>query len=488
MTAHGLVVFPKRALSFGLTLLLVSCGGGDGGNGPDETPVATIELDPTVIDLPPGATRQLTWTLKDADGNTLSGRIVKFTTTNSGAATVSTRGLINAVGVGNATITASSEGQSATATVTVALLPVATVHVIPGAANIGMGLAGQLSAVTLSAGGDTLTGRAVTWSSSDDGIATVTPTGLVSGVASGPVTISATSEGITGSSSVTIGISLAFPATDGGFSHTCSLTSAGDAYCWGLNTDGQLGNGVQSPSSAVPILVTGGVDFSAMVPGASHSCGMTAAGAAYCWGRNAEGQAGLGNLSGSTKPVAVQGGVIFTSLTGGFNNTCGLVSTGAAYCWGSNVEGAVGDGTTTKRTVPTAVAGGHSFTSLSARGAHACGLISTGAAYCWGSNDKGELGDGSTTDRTVPTLVAGGLTFVEITTGGAHTCARTAAGAAYCWGQNDHGEVGDNTSTDRLTPASATAGERTPVESWGTIPPATGIRRWPFRAGSPSPR
>ena len=458
MSAHLPVGFPKRAVCVGLVLLLGSCGGGDGGNGPSKIPVATVELDLTSIDLPPGATRQLVWTLKDAAGNVLSGRIVNFSTSNGAAATVSTRGLVSAVGVGTATITASSEGKSATASVTVALLPVATVHVVPGSANIGAGLAGQLSAVMLSAGGDTLTGRTVTWSTSDPAIATVDANGLVTGVVSGPVTISALSEGITGTAAVTIGLSLAFPAADGGYSHTCSLTSQGDAYCWGLNTDGQLGSGVQSASSAVPILVTGGVTFSSLIPGASHTCGMTSAGTAYCWGRNAEGQAGLGSASGSTTPEAVLGSVIFASLTGGFNNTCGLVSTGAAYCWGSNVQGAVGDGTTTKRTVPTAVIGGLTFTSLSARGAHTCGLISSGAAYCWGSNDRGELGDGSTTDRTSPTPVAGGLAFAEITTGGAHTCARTAAGAAYCWGMNAQGQVGDNSSIDRLTPVPISGG------------------------------
>ena len=458
MSAHVPVGFPRRVLGFGMVLLLGSCGGGDGGNGPDETPVASIEINPIDIQLPPGGSRQLTWVLKDAAGNALSGRIVSFSTTNGAAATVTRRGLISAVGVGTATVTATSEGKSATATVTVALLPVAAVHIVPGTANIGAGLAGQLAAVTLSAGGDTLTGRVITWSTSDPAIATVSPTGLVNGVASGPVTITATSEGITGNASVTVGLSLAFPAADGGYSHTCSLTSHGEAYCWGLNTDGQLGSGVQSANSAVPILVTGGVSFTSLIPGASHTCGMTSSGAAYCWGSNTQGQAGLGSATGSTVPTAVPGGVIFASLTGGFNHTCGLVSSGAAYCWGSNVQGAVGDGTTTKRTVPTAVIGGLTFTSLSARGAHACGLLTSGAAYCWGSNDRGELGDGSITARSSPTPVAGGLSFAEITTGGAHTCARTSAGAAYCWGMNTQGQVGDNSNTDRSTPVPVAGG------------------------------
>jgi alpha-tubulin suppressor-like RCC1 family protein len=441
-----------------ILLLAVNGCGGDGGTGPNKVPVASIELTPASADLPPGGTQQLTWTTKDAGGNVLTGRVVNFTTSNPGTASVSKRGMVNAIAAGSATITASSEGKTATSTITVADLPVAAVHVTPATANIGAGLAGQLSAVLLSAGGDTLTGRAVSWSSSNTSIATVDNNGLVTGIVGGNVDITATSEGVDGSASVTIGLSLAFPAADGGYSHTCSLTTSGQAYCWGLNTDGQLGSGIVSSSSAVPILVAGGHTFSSLIPGAAHSCALTANGTAYCWGRNAEGQAGLGSVSVSATPSPVLGGLLFTSLTGGFNNTCGLVASGAAFCWGSNVQGAVGDGTTSKRTVPVSVSGNLTFTSLSARGAHTCGLVASGAAYCWGSNDHGELGDGTLTQRSSPVAVGGGLSFVEITTGGAHTCARVASGAAYCWGMNAHGEVGDGTTTDRMAPVLVTGG------------------------------
>jgi alpha-tubulin suppressor-like RCC1 family protein len=457
MTSPDSFVSSTRVVTIAVTSLLVACGG-DGGNGPSTTPVASIEVTPTTTDLPPGGTEQLTWTCRDADGNVLGGRIVTFSTSNSAAATVSNKGLVTGVAVGTATIVAKSEGKSATVSVNVADLPVATVVVLPGAANIGAGLKGQLSAVLLSAGGDTLRNRAITWSSSDDNIATVDGTGLVTGKVAGQATITASSESVDGTSAVTIGISLAFPAADGGYTHTCSHTSAGDAYCWGSNTEGQLGSGSVSPNSAVPILVSGGVKFSSLVPGASHSCALTASGVAYCWGRNTEGQAGLGSVSRSTTPAPVLGGLTFAALTGGFNNTCGMVASGAAFCWGSNTQGAVGDGTTVKRTSPVAVTGSHNFMSLSARGAHACGLLSSGAAYCWGSNAKGELGDGTATDQSTPVLVQGGLSFVEISTGGAHTCARTSGGAVYCWGQNTHGELGDNSFTDKPTPVQVSGG------------------------------
>ena len=144
MATFAWFVPPKGARSILLIALLAGCGDSGGGTGPDRVAVASIELTPNTADLPPGQNQQLTWTLKDAAGNILTGRIVSFTTSNPVAATVSTRGLVSALGVGTATITATSEGKTATASINVADLPVTAVHITPGSANIGAGLAGQL--------------------------------------------------------------------------------------------------------------------------------------------------------------------------------------------------------------------------------------------------------------------------------------------------------------------------------------------------------
>jgi alpha-tubulin suppressor-like RCC1 family protein len=88
-------------------------------------------------------------------------------------------------------------------------------------------------------------------------------------------------------------------------------------------------------------------------------------------------------------------------------HTCGLTSAGAAYCWGDNSSGQLGDGSTTSRSTPIPVSGGLSFSAIIAGSLHSCALTSAGAAYCWGWNFYGQLGDGSTADSSVPVRVVG---------------------------------------------------------------------------------
>src|SRR5205807_2066885 len=136
-------------------------------------PVASVTVSPSPATVYIGATMQLIAILKDLAGHPLSGRTVTWTTSDGTVAAVDGTGLVTGVALGTATITATSEGQAGTTTVTVSSVPVASVVVAPSVANILVGDTVQLTATTRDAAGTVLAGRATTWSSSNPSVATV---------------------------------------------------------------------------------------------------------------------------------------------------------------------------------------------------------------------------------------------------------------------------------------------------------------------------
>jgi alpha-tubulin suppressor-like RCC1 family protein len=299
---------------------------------------------------------------------------------------------------------------------------------------------------------------------------------------------------------------LTFATIESKHLHTCGLTTAGAAYCWGLNDNGQIGDNTNT-NATQPTLVLGGHVFVQLHSGGSHVCGLTAAGQAWCWGNNSTGHLGNGTNAGSKIPVAVTqtGGLTFARLWLGSDTTCGLTAAGAAYCWGRNAEGELGDGTNTSRNTPGLVSGGLAFRALSGGWFHMCGLTTTGQLHCWGLNNDHQLGDGSTTAKNAPgtpigptfdsvsgsdyfttcgviagaahcwgynangqagdgtlvsvatpTVVTGGLAFGTLNGGQDHTCGQTTGGAIYCWGDNVYGQIGDASNTDRPAPTLVT--------------------------------
>lgn len=440
--------------------VLVALATGLAGCGSDSTapkppsPVASVVITPSTASLVPGDTLRLTATPKDAQGAALSDRAVMWSSSAEAVATVDDKGLVTAHAVGSATITATSETQHGDATLTVSPAPVADVAVAPDSGMVVVDDTLRLTATLLDAHNDTLTGRSIAWSSSDTTVATVDANGLVQAHVPGSVTITATAEGK--QASAELHAVLRFAQINAGIVNSCGLTTAGKAYCWGLNDDGELGDGTTTASS-LPVAVSGGLVFTQLAVG-SNPCALTAAGAAYCWGYNGAGQLGDGTTTNRLVPTPVGGNLTFVQLVSGDEHTCGLTSAGAAYCWGNNNTGGLGDGTTTNRSVPVAVSGGLTFTQLSAGNYRTCGIDTNGAAYCWGYNGFGQLGDGTTTSRSTPTPVSGGLTFVQIAANYWHTCGLTTTGVAYCWGENASGQLGTGNNAPSSIPVAVSGG------------------------------
>jgi len=206
------------------------------------------------------------------------------------------------------------------------------------------------------------------------------------------------------------------------------------------------------PCSDTAIAVTGGLAFASLSVGGNQVCGLTAAGTAYCWGANDSGQLGNGGSGDDVgSPTAVAGGLHFTSIKVVSScfvaancgaHTCALTAAGQAYCWGANTYGQLGDGTTVDSRAPVAVTGSLIFKSIAVGGVHTCGLTTSGVVYCWGWNDRGTLGDGTFAERHVPTRVAGSVTFEQLEASANLTCGRTAGGSIYCWGNNAFEQIG----------------------------------------------
>ncbi|HWC75406.1 MAG TPA: Ig-like domain-containing protein, partial [Gemmatimonadales bacterium] len=185
--------------------------------------VASVTVSPASAAIRVAGKVRLAATVRDGAGNVLSGRAIAWSSNAQGVATVSASGLVTGVAPGSATITATSEGKSGTASVGVSLAPVATVTVSPTSAAIRVAGTAQLAATTKDSMGNVLTGRAIAWSSNAPGLVTVDQNGRVTGVALGQATITATSEGKSGTAVVTV-------SGSGGFGHVIIVAEENHDY------------------------------------------------------------------------------------------------------------------------------------------------------------------------------------------------------------------------------------------------------------------
>jgi alpha-tubulin suppressor-like RCC1 family protein/uncharacterized protein YjdB len=256
---------------------------------------------------------------------------------------------------------------------------------------------------------------------------------------------------------------LALTSISAGGSHACGLTASGAAYCWGLNSSGQFGNGLTA-SDSIPVHAAPTLTFSSISVATFYTCGLSGT-AVYCWGNGANGELGDGSFNGSVTPVLVAGGHSFSYVATGGSHACALTTTDVPYCWGSNSSGQLGDNSTSNAGAPVAVSGTYTFQRIAVGGIHTCGLtsINGGYVYCWGANNAGQLGDGTFNDDSIPVLAMSNAAAVG--TGTQHTCALDYSTlAAYCWGYNYSGQIGDGTRTSRNIPTGVS-----PADAWDEI-------------------
>lgn len=197
------LAYAARAARYLTLVVLVSCSGA--GDSPTEpapvTPVASVEVSGVTGDLAVSSSITLTATALSASGTALSGRSVAWSTSDQAIATVA-GGVVTGVGAGRATITATIEGKSGTASVTV-FIAVARIDVSPPTANLIVGSTLTLTARALAATGEQVAGKTISWSTNDSSRATVVD-GVVTGRGVGSVIITAGTDGKTGTASINV--------------------------------------------------------------------------------------------------------------------------------------------------------------------------------------------------------------------------------------------------------------------------------------------
>lgn len=272
--------------------------------------------------------------------------------------------------------------------------------------------------------------------------------GVESGIVTTPVRVEATLE---------------FASISAGGWITCALALDGSAHCWGLGNNGALGNGSEEERH-VPTPVASDLRFTSITTGGLHACALEAeSGAAYCWGANSQGELGDGTVDDRSVPTAVAGGLSFRAIAAGIGHTCGVTVDGQGYCWGSNTQGRLGTGNLLDQLAPTRVATDTRLVDIGAATTSTCALDESGHVWCWGSNLVGALGQppGNPRRTNAPLLVPAGVRYRTITKG-AHTCGISLDGLVHCWGPNPWGQFGAGYYS---------VGSHEPVMPMGQVPP-----------------
>ena len=238
-----------------------------------------------------------------------------------------------------------------------------------------------------------------------------------------------------------------------------AITRGGDLYAWGGNATGQLGDGTVISRSS-PVAVLGGLKWKKVVcTGQTNQTmvlGLTSTGDAYGWGSNLFGSVGDGTSTPRSSPVAVLGGLTFKDIqsTGQAASMFGLTTGNDLYSWGRDSQSQLGHGTFLVNTSsPVAVIGGFKFSSFAASQQHVIAIEKdTGAAYAWGIASSGELGTGSLARTSSPVAVLGGLKFESVYALASCSYGITLDGILYGWGINTSGKLGVGDTVSRSSP------------------------------------
>jgi hypothetical protein len=181
-----------------------------------------------------------------------------------------------------------------------------------------------------------------------------------------------------------------------GMGHACGRTSGGEVRCWGDNTEGQLGDGLDDPHADSAVRVRALDRVLHVACGEEHSCALRDDGSVWCWGTNEVGQVGQPEEAMESRvPVRIAGIERANAIVAGGSASCALFDEGAPRCWGDNRYGVLGDGTTRSTRTPVEASRLGSVRELALGASHGCAVRGDEASreiLCWGLGRDGALG------------------------------------------------------------------------------------------------
>ena len=220
----------------------------------------------------------------------------------------------------------------------------------------------------------------------------------------------------------------------------CAIRSDNKLYCAGLATY----NGTATASMTL-VNVDSGNTFSSVSMGSQTSCGITTSGVLRCWGVNGNGQIGDGSTTNRSSPVTVDGSSAYLKVANGAAHTCGIVAaSGQIRCWGAQNNGRLGNNSTAAANIatPTAITDNTAYIDIATGNDFTCGITNANKLFCWGNNGNAQLGDGTTIQRANSTAIDSGNFYLSVAAGLTNGCAVRSNNKMFCWGDWTYGISG----------------------------------------------
>ncbi|MEL7367603.1 MAG: hypothetical protein AAFN74_01730 [Myxococcota bacterium] len=237
-----------------------------------------------------------------------------------------------------------------------------------------------------------------------------------------------------------------------GANHVCAQAENGKLYCWGANEEGQLGQ-QDTPTTPLvfrsPTELTGTWDF--VSAGSGHSCAIDVDGRLFCWGRNTQSQLGLGNEAAQERKPTRVGRKRWRYVTASQAYSCGITTNEDLFCWGNGEFGRTARGNQQVRDTPgRTLSPFDGYQQLSSGWFSACGVRADRSVWCWGRNTEGQLGLGETEDRDRPHQMPN-VAAQDVAVGRFFTCVLTVEGRVACTGRNSSSQLGVSLSEDQVS-------------------------------------